>query len=53
MNGFWSTYTHDLAHRHVLIGYAFAWLIQIGYLLLVLRRSVGNGKTPPDSKRIR
>ncbi len=36
---FWAQYTHDMAHRHVLIAYAFAWLIQLLYLALVLRRS--------------
>ncbi len=37
MTGFWATYTHDMAHRHVLLGYGFAWLVQLGYLGLVLR----------------
>ena len=39
MNGFWSTYTHDMAHRHVLLSYGFVWMIQLGYLAFVLRRS--------------
>ena len=56
MSGFWSLYTGDMAHRHVLIGYAFAWVVQIGYLLSVLRRSSWNGKsksgkTPSDLKQ--
>ena len=38
--GFWATYTHDMAHRHVLLAYAFAWLLQLGYLATVLRRSL-------------
>jgi hypothetical protein len=39
MTGFWTTYTHDMAHRHVLLAYAFAWLLQLGYLGTVLTRS--------------
>ena len=39
MSGFLVTYTHDMAHRHVLLGYGFAWLIQLGYLVFALRRS--------------
>ena len=50
MNGFWATYTQDMAHRHVLIGYAFAWVIQIGYLVSVLRRSGGKHGPPPDRR---
>ncbi len=42
--GFWATYTHDMAHRHVLIGYGFAWLVQLAYLASVLRRSRGDHK---------
>ncbi len=45
MNGWsnwWALYTHDMAHRHVLIGYAFAWAVQLGYLGFVLRRSGTN-----------
>ncbi len=45
---FWTVYTHDMAHRHVLIGYAFAWLIQLAYLGLVLRSRSGPEKTPRD-----
>ena len=32
MSHFWALYTRDMAHRHVLLGYAFAWLAQLGYL---------------------
>lgn len=39
MSHFWATYTQDMAHRHVLIGYGFAWLVQLGYLGIVLRQS--------------
>ncbi len=53
MTGFWATYTQDMPHRHVLIGYAFAWTVQIGYLLSVLRRSTGKGKTPSPFERPR
>ena len=38
MSHFWTLYTGDMAHRHVLIGYVFAWTIQLGYLISVLRR---------------
>ena len=44
MTGFWAAYTHDMAHRHVLLGYAFAWMLQLGYLASVLKRS------PPGPK---
>ncbi len=46
MSGFWATYTHDMAHRHVLLAYGFAWLLQLGYLGLVLLRSRRNAGTP-------
>lgn len=39
MSGFWATYTQDMSHRHVLLGYGFTWLIQLGYLVFALRRS--------------
>ena len=45
MSGFWAVYTHDMAHRHVLLGYSFAWLLQLGYLASVLWRSRSN-ETP-------
>ena len=46
----WALYTHDMAHRHVLIGYAFAWAIQLGYLCFVLRqRSQNPSDRPPQS----
>ncbi len=47
LHGFWSTYTSDMAHRHVLIGYAFAWAIQLGYLTYVLCSSRTTA-APPD-----
>lgn len=37
--GFWHKYTADMAHRHVLLAYAFAWAIQLAYLFFVLTRS--------------
>ncbi len=48
---FWALYTQDMAHRHVLIGYAFAWLIQLAYLALVLRssRRKPEGSSPDNS----
>lgn len=48
MSSFWHTYTQDMAHRHVLLGYAFAWLVQLGYLGLVLR-GWRRSKTLPSS----
>jgi hypothetical protein len=39
MNHFWATYTQDMPHRHVLLSYGFAWLIQLGYLASVVVRS--------------
>ena len=39
MTGFFHTYTQDMPHRHVLLGYGFAWLIQLGYLAFVILRS--------------
>ena len=39
MSHFWSIYTQDMAHRHVLFAYAFAWCIQLGYLAFVFTRS--------------
>ena len=39
MSGFWAVYTQDMAHRHVLLAYAFAWVIQLLYLAFVLARS--------------
>lgn len=44
MTGFWAAYTHDMPHRHVLLGYAFAWALQLGYLVSVLRRSTPGSK---------
>ncbi len=48
--GWWALYTHDMAHRHVLIGYAFAWIVQLGYLSFVLRRSGNAEKQSLGSK---
>lgn len=45
MSGFWSTYTADMAHRHVLLAYGFAWAIQLGYLAFVVRKR-GSGGSP-------
>ncbi len=39
MNAFWAVYTHDMAHRHVLLAYGFAWAVQLGYLAFVTTRS--------------
>ena len=39
MNSFWSTYTSDMPHRHVLLAYGFAWAVQLGYLAFVVLRS--------------
>ena len=41
MNSFWVAYTQDMAHRHVLLAYGFAWGVQLGYLGFVLLRSRG------------
>lgn len=41
MNAFWAGYTHDMAHRHVLLAYGFAWAIQLAYLAFVALRSRG------------
>ena len=49
MNGFWATYTHDLAHRHVLFAYGAAWILQLSYLFFVLRRRQAVGKTETQS----
>ena len=46
MSGFWALYMHDMAHRHVLLGYGFAWLIQLGYLFSVWYRSPKGTGTP-------
>ena len=48
MSHFWALYTSDMAHRHVLIGYVFAWVIQLGYLFSVLRRSGSRAKSRPE-----
>ena len=42
MSHFWAIYTQDMAHRHVLIGYGFTWLVQLGYLAFVLSRPRSN-----------
>ncbi len=44
MTGFWATYTSDMPHRHVLLGYGFAWAVQLGYLVSVLRRATPSSK---------
>jgi hypothetical protein len=36
MKGFWTLYTSDMPHRHVLLSYGFVWLVQLGYLAFVL-----------------
>ena len=38
VHAFWLKYTADMAHQHVLLAYAFVWLVQFIYLALVLRR---------------
>ncbi len=43
MTGFWAAYTRDMAHRHVLLAYGFAWAVQLGYLAFVLFRSRARG----------
>ncbi len=42
MIGFWTKYTADMAHRHVLLAYGFAWAIQLAYLAFVFLRSRSN-----------
>lgn len=44
MSGFWNTYTADMAHRHVLLAYGFAWAIQLAYLGFVALRSRKGGR---------
>ncbi len=50
MTGFWATYTSDMPHRHVLLGYAFAWALQLGYLVSVLRRSAREANDGSDPR---
>ena len=42
MMGFWTKYTADMPHRHVLLAYGFAWAIQLAYLAFVFLRSRAN-----------
>jgi hypothetical protein len=39
MMHFWTNYTADMAHRHVLLAYGFAWAIQLVYLAFVALRA--------------